>query len=174
MIKRGVLFYYLLVFSIIFTPNLFASQLSLPAINFLLLASAKGYEDRGIKVIKDPVVIRKNEWTFNAPGGWLTLPIESNYTIKLSVPGDVVSDNTKITLDLHSDNALARSGTASNYTVSVTTNGTASLTTPVLITLTYPSTNEFPFPYFINERGYLYSCNITDADLENQELVFEL
>ncbi|MDU9048685.1 MAG: hypothetical protein Q3M30_07520 [Candidatus Electrothrix sp. Rat3] len=172
MIKRGILFYYLLVFSIIFTPNLFAS--SQPAINFLLLARAKGYEDRGIKVIKNPAVIRKNEWVFNEPGGWMTLPVENNYLIKLSVPGGVVSDNTKITVDLHNDNAVARSGTAANYTVSVTTNGTASLTTPVLITLTYPSATQFPIPYYINERGYLYSLNITDADLENQELVFEL
>jgi hypothetical protein len=131
MIKKGILFYYLLVFSIIFTPNLFAS--SQPAINFLLLARAKGYEDRGIKVIKNPAVIRKNEWICNEPGGWLTLSVENNYLIKLSVPGGVVSDNTKITLDLHNDNAVARSGTASNYTVSVTTHGTASLTTPVLI-----------------------------------------
>ncbi|MBN4058828.1 hypothetical protein JYT18_01215, partial [Desulfocapsa sp. AH-315-J15] len=144
----------------------------LTPINMLLLSGNHPHESEGIKAqVGDSIeTIQK---IIGSTGGEIEITQGSAAGVIVTVPPGAFNEDISVTLSQNSGSLSPNEGVFSDIVIDITPGELTHFANPIQITVPFNSSNGFPVPYYINEKGYLKPCQIVNIDTNAGIMTFE-
>jgi uncharacterized protein YfaP (DUF2135 family) len=151
---------------------LVASDKLISPINMLLLSGGHQHESEGIKAQVGNSIVTVPK-TISSAGGEILITQGRAAGVKVTVPPGAFNEDRPVTLRQNSGNLSPNEGVFSDIVIDITTGELTHFENPIQITVPFNSSNGFPVPYYINDKGYLEPCQIVNIDTNAGIMVFE-